>query len=70
MYCTRTIKKKAYRTRTITKKGVPYLCAVPNCHPLFWLLEKTSNDCDPDFNRTVVTLSRFFRPKRGDLQKK
>ena len=37
---------------------------------LFWILEKISNDLDPDFNGSLVSLSCFFRQKRGDLQKK
>ena len=27
---------------------------------LFWILEKPSNDLDPDFNRALISLSRFF----------
>ena len=37
---------------------------------LFWILDETSNDLDPDFNRSLIGLSRFFRPKTGCLQKK
>ena len=37
---------------------------------LFWIVEKTSNNLDPDFNRSWISSSRFFRPKSGDLQKK
>ena len=37
---------------------------------LFWRLEATSNDLDPDFNRSSLRLSQFFCPNLGDLQKK
>ena len=37
---------------------------------LLWILEKTSNDLDPDFNWSLISLSRFFRPSWGDLRKK
>ena len=36
---------------------------------LFWILEKTSNDLDPDFKLALISLSRFFCPNFGDLQK-
>ena len=37
---------------------------------LFWILEKTSNNLDPDLNRSLIRLSRDSRPKWSDLQKK
>ena len=37
---------------------------------LFWRLEATSNDLDPDFNRSSLRLSQFFCPNLCDLQKK
>ena len=37
---------------------------------LIWRLEKTSKNLDPDFKWALIRLSRFFRPKCGDLQKK
>ena len=37
---------------------------------LFWIPEKTLNDLDPDFDRSFIRLSRYYRPKCSDLQKK
>ena len=37
---------------------------------LFWRLETTSNDLDPEFDRSSLRLSRFFCPNFGDFQKK
>ena len=36
---------------------------------LFWRPETTSNDLDPDFDRSSIRLSRFLCPNIGDLQK-
>ena len=37
---------------------------------LFRRLETTSNDVDPDFGRSSLRCSRFFRPNSGDPPKK
>ena len=37
---------------------------------LFWRLETTSNDLDPDFRWSSLRLSRFLSPNSDDLQKK
>ena len=37
---------------------------------VFWRLEATSNDLDPDFDRSSLRLSRFFCPNLDDFQKK
>ena len=37
---------------------------------LFWRLESTSNDLDPDFDRSSLRMSQFFCLNLGDLQKK
>ena len=37
---------------------------------LFRRLETTSNDFDPDFDRSLLKLSRFFCPNLGNLKKK
>ena len=37
---------------------------------LFWSLETSSHDIDPDFDGSLNRLSRFFFPNEGDLQKK
>ena len=37
---------------------------------LFWRLETTSNNHDPDFGQSSLRLSRFFCPNLGVLQKK
>ena len=34
---------------------------------LVWMLEITSNDLDPDFDRSSLRLSRFFCPNLDDL---
>ena len=37
---------------------------------LFGSLDTTSNDIDPDFNRSAIRLSQFLFPNIGGLQKK
>ena len=37
---------------------------------LFWRLETISNDLDPNFDRSLIGLSRLFCPNSGDLKKK
>ena len=37
---------------------------------LFWKVETTVSDLDPNFHCSRIRLRRFFRPKTGDLQKK
>ena len=37
---------------------------------LFWKLETTANNLDPDFHQSSTRLSRFFCPNLGELQKK
>ena len=36
---------------------------------LFWSLETTSNNLDPDFDWSSIKLSRFLCPNLDDLQK-
>ena len=37
---------------------------------LFWKLETTANNLDPDFHQSSTRWSRFFCPNLGELQKK
>ena len=37
---------------------------------LFWKLETSVNELDPNFHQSWIRLKRLFRPKTGDFQKK
>ena len=37
---------------------------------LFWRLETTPKDLDPDFDWSLLKLGQFFCPNLGDVQKK